>query len=264
MALTDTHCHLDFNWFDADRELVVERAKDAGLDRILNPGIDLESSQNAIRLAETYEIVYAAVGLHPNESEKWSSRSLSEFRELASATKVVAIGEIGLDYYRGLAGRERQLQVFHEQLDLAAECGLPVIIHNRDAGEDTVRILCNWQSALAEAGSPLASRPGVLHAFSGTLQDAERVIEHHFVLGVDGPLTYRKADSLRQVIAAVPIDCLLIETDSPFLTPHPYRGKRNEPKNIKYIVEKLSEITNLPVSEIETQTSRNAGRIFQW
>jgi TatD DNase family protein len=264
MSLTDTHCHLDFNSFDADRDLVVERAKNAGLDHVLNPGIDVESSQDAIRLAESYEIVYAAVGLHPNDSEKWSSRSLSELRDLASAARVVAIGEIGLDYYRNIASRERQLQVFQEQLDLAADCCLPVIVHNRDASEDTVQILCEWQQTLAEAGSALASRPGVLHAFSGTLEEAERVIKHHFLLGVDGPLTYRKADSLRQVISAVPIEHLLIETDSPFLTPHPYRGSRNEPMNVKYIVEKLSQITNLPVSAIETQTSVNAGRIFQW
>lgn len=264
MALTDTHCHLDFNLFDTDRSLVVERARDAGLDRILDPGVDLESSRNSIRLAGMFEIVYTAVGVHPSEAEKWSNTSLSELEEMASAPRVVAIGEIGLDYYRGQAWRERQLQIFREQLDLAAECGLPVIVHNRDASEDTVRILCAWQTELAAAGSPLASRPGVLHAFSGNLQDAERVIEHHFMLGVDGPLTYRNAESLRQVIAAVPIGHLLVETDSPFLTPQPYRGSRNEPKNVKYVVEKLAELINLPVSTVISQTSANAGRIFQW
>jgi TatD DNase family protein len=264
MSLTDTHCHLDFNWFDADRDLVVERAIAAGLDRILNPGIDLESSRSAIQLAETYDIVYAAVGMHPNEAEKWNSRSRSEFRAMASSSRVIAIGEIGLDYYRGLAWKDRQLEIFHEQLDLAADCGLPVIVHNRDASQDTVQILCAWQAALAETGHPRAKSPGVLHAFSGTSQEAEQVMEHHFVLGVDGPLTYRKADGLRSVIAAVPLDYLLVETDSPFLTPHPFRGSRNEPKNVKYVVEKLAEIINLPVSTVEMKTSANAGRIFQW
>jgi TatD DNase family protein len=176
----------------------------------------------------------------------------------------MAIGEIGLDYYHGFAEREFQLKIFRQQLDLAAEFSLPVIVHNRQANEDTVQILCSWQAELAEAGSPLANTPGVLHAFSGSLEDAQSVMAHNFMLGVDGPLTYRKADSLRSVMAAVPITQILIETDAPFLAPHPFRGTRNEPKNVKYIVDKLSEITNLPVATVESQTSANAGRIFNW
>lgn len=264
MALTDTHCHLDFDWFDADRSLVIERAQEAGLDRILNPGIDLISSQNAIRLAEENVIIFAAVGVHPSEAERWNDSALTEIREMTSASRVVAIGEIGLDYFRGASWREQQIHIFRQQLDLAAECGLPVIVHNRDATEDTLEILCAWQEALVEAGNPLAHRPGVLHAFSGDLRDAEQAMAHEFVLGVDGPITFRHAENLRQLVATLPLERLLIETDSPFLTPHPYRGSRNEPKNVKYVVEKIAEITNLPVSSVESQTSANAGRIFQW
>jgi TatD DNase family protein len=264
MALTDTHCHLDFNWFDTDRDLVIERAKAAGLGRILNPGIDLESSRRAIQLAEVYDLVVAAVGLHPNDSEKWDNRSLSQFRELASNPGVVAIGEIGLDYYRNHASRQRQLEIFQEQLELAAELSLPVIVHNRDASADTIQVLCDWQDGLSRAGNTLADKPGVLHAFSGSLEDAQRVVEHRFMLGVGGPLTYRNADGMRSVMAAMPVEHLLIETDSPFLPPQPFRGSRNEPKNVKYVVEKLAEINNLPVSTVESKTAANAGRIFQW
>jgi TatD DNase family protein len=264
MTLTDTHCHLDFNWFDTDRELVVERAKTAGLKRILNPGIDLESSRRATQLAEAFDLVHAAVGLHPNDAEKWDNRSLSELRELALNPGVVAIGEIGLDYYHNRATQDLQLKVFREQLDLAAELALPVIVHNRDASADTVQVLCAWQDELSRTGSLLADRPGVLHAFSGSLEDAQRVIDHRFMLGVDGPLTYRNADGLRSVIASVPMEYILVETDSPFLTPHPFRGSRNEPKNVKYVVGKLAEINDLPVSTVEEKTTANAGRIFQW
>jgi TatD DNase family protein len=264
MVLTDTHCHLDFNWFDTDRELVIQRAKTEGLDRILNPGIDLDSSRRAIQIAEAYDLVHAAVGLHPNDAEKWDNRSLSEFRELALNPGVVAIGEIGLDYYRNRATQDLQLNVFREQLGLAAELALPVIVHNRDASTDTVQILCAWQDELSRAGSPLADRPGVLHAFSGSLEDAQQVMDHRFMLGVDGPLTYQNADGLRNVISAVSLDYLLVETDSPFLTPHPFRGSRNEPKNVKYVVGKLAEINNLPVSTVEEKTTANACRIFQW
>jgi TatD DNase family protein len=264
MALTDTHCHLDFDWFDADRGLVIERALEAGLDRILNPGIDLNSSRNAIRLAQEHNLIYAAVGMHPSEVEGWDDGTLAELREMASASKVVAIGEIGLDYYHGASWREQQIKIFRQQLDLAAEYSLPVIVHNRDATEDTLQILCAWQETLVKTGSLLAKRPGVLHAFSGNLQDAERAIAHEFVFGVDGPITFKNGENLRQLVATLPPACLLIETDAPFLTPHPFRGSRNEPKNVKYVVEKLAEITNLPVSSVASQTTANAGRIFQW
>jgi len=264
MPLTDTHCHLDFEWFDTDRDLVVERALAAGLERLLNPGIDFESSRKALRLADAYTIVRVAVGFHPNDAEKWDVSSLAAIRELAAHPAVVAIGEIGLDYYRNRASRERQIQVFREQLDLAAELALPVIVHCRDASSDTLQILCAWQEELARAAHPLADKPGVLHAFSGSLEDALRMMQYHFFLGVDGPLTYKNAEGLRSIIAAVPLDSLLVETDSPFLTPHPFRGSRNEPENVKYVVEKLAAISNLPGSTVEEKTTANAGRIFQW
>ena len=264
MILTDTHCHLDFNIFDLDRDDVIERAVDAGVARILIPGIDLASSRSAIQLAETHELIYAAVGIHPNEAERWDKETNKTLRRLAKSHKVVAIGEIGLDYYRERARHDRQKESFLRQLDLAAEFCLPVIIHNRDATSDMLPILCMWQEQLALTNNPLATRPGVLHSFSGDEFEAKTAMVHNFLIGVDGPITYQKADNLRRVIAMVPVEYILVETDSPFLTPHPFRCKRNEPGYVMYTVEKISELKNLPIEAVAGQTSANAGRIFQW
>ncbi|KAA3648647.1 MAG: TatD family deoxyribonuclease [Chloroflexi bacterium] len=264
MVLTDTHCHLNWDSYDTDRSVVVERAAEAGVALILNPGIDIPSSKAAIHLAEEHPIVYAAVGVHPNSASTWEAGTLAELRDLAQHPKVLAIGEIGLDYYRDRAPRYVQEQVLHYQLELASELSLPVIIHNREATDDVVRKLVDWQKQLLEANSTLAKRPGVLHSYSGNISQSQTALEANFYLGVTGPVTFKKADDLRQVVQQIPMDRLLIETDAPFLTPHPYRGKRNEPAHVQYTAQKVAELHSLTEDDVADRTTENAARLFRW
>jgi TatD DNase family protein len=263
-TLTDTHCHLDFEAFDSDRELVLERARGAGLVRILNPGIDLRSSEAAIRLAENNLEVYAAVGVHPNSATAFNDRTLQQLTELAEHPKVVAIGEIGLDYYRDRAPREVQLRIFRMQLDLASELGLPVIIHNRQATDDIFSILSAWHDQLSSASSPLAERPGVLHSYSDDEGNGLKAIAMNFFIGITGPVTFQNAKLLQGVVSTLPLDNLLIETDAPFLTPHPKRGQRNEPALVRQVAEKIADLHAISVSDVSTTTTANADRLFQW
>ena len=262
--LADTHCHLDFETFDGDREQVLERAARAGIETILNPGIDLASSRSAVGLARTFPAVHAAVGVHPNEATQWQPGTPEILRNLAGNPKVVAIGEIGLDYYRDRAPRDLQKKIFQEQLGLAAELGLPAIVHNRQATEDVLEILIEWQTGLVNSGSLLAERPGVLHSYSEELEPALRGIEHNFRIGFTGPVTFRNAPDLQRVAAGLPLDHLLIETDAPFLTPHPYRGKRNEPAYVRLVAEKLAELQGVAFESVASWTTANAARLFDW
>lgn len=263
-SLTDTHCHLDFEWFDKDRDQVVERAREAGITRILNPGIDLASSHSALELADRFTEVYVAVGIHPNSASTFNQESMPRLRELASHPKVVAIGEIGLDYYRDRAPRDLQQRIFRLQLELAAESGLPVVIHNREATADVLQLLLEWQTQLVEAGSVLAQRPGVLHSYAENEENGRKAIESNFTIGITGPVTFRNAPELQRVVASLPVTHLLIETDAPFLTPHPLRGQRNEPALVRWVAEKIAELHSSSVSEIARETSQNADRLFNW
>ncbi len=264
VRFVDTHCHLDFYVFDQDRGEVLDRSREAGVYPILNPGIDLETSRAAIKLAEANPNVYAAVGVHPNDGQAWTDSTIKELRNLARHPKVVAIGEIGLDYYRDRTPHNLQMQIFRAQLALASEVNLPVIIHSRQAGTDVLTVLTQWYSALARHDSPLADRPGVLHSFEGDLETAQRAIDMRFYIGVTGPLTYQNAPERRALFSILPIERILTETDSPFLAPHPYRGQRNEPAFIRVIAEALSSTQNLPLSTVAETTSANAARLFAW
>ena len=250
---------------------VLARSAGEGVARILCPGIDLQTSRAAIRLAEAYPQIYAAVGVHPNDSTSWNEATLDELRLLADHPKVIAIGEIGLDYYRDRAPRELQKSVFREQLMLAAEIALPVVIHTRnssnetlDAMEDALSILTNWQTDLAATAPLLYERPGVFHSYSGDEQIARRAIHLNFQIGITGPVTFKNAPELQRVVGLLPLDHLLIETDAPFLTPHPHRGKRNEPGFVRLVAEKIAEIHNLPFDVVAEITTNNAGRLFNW
>ncbi|HEX7974812.1 MAG TPA: TatD family hydrolase, partial [Anaerolineales bacterium] len=219
--LTDTHCHLYFDAFDPDREAVLDRARRAGVERILCPGIDLPTSRAAVALAQAVPEVYAAVGVHPNDSAGWQPNLLDELRELARHPKVVAIGEIGLDYYWEKVSHDLQQQALRSQLGLAGELGLPVVVHTRSASPqdtrcmaDALDILAQWQAELAASGSPLAGRPGVLHSFSGEAASANRAIQSNFQIGITGPVTFKNAPGLQMVAAALPLNSLLVETDS--------------------------------------------------
>ena len=264
LPLTDTHCHLDFNAFDHDRDGVLYRARKEGVVRLLNPGIDLVSSLAAINLANVHPEIFAAVGIHPNSSDSWDDLTADSLRKLAAHKKVVAIGEIGLDYYRDRAPVDLQKEVFAEQLTLAAELQLPVIIHNRQATGDVLEILAEWVLDLVESGSDLAKNPGVLHSFSGPLEPANKALELNFLIGITGPVTFKNAEKLQDVVAKLPLEGLLIETDAPFLAPHPKRGRRNEPENVRLVAEKISELLELPVAEVIKKTAENARQLFHW
>jgi TatD DNase family protein len=265
--LVDTHCHLNFDLFDEDRDQVVVRARQAGVERMVNPGVDLETSRSAIQLSMQYPEVYAAVGVHPNDILDWDVCILQQIEALAGNPKVVAIGEIGLDYYWDKTPHDLQQKAFRQQLDLAAALDLPVIIHSRNANPqdpqailDILDILESWQMQAVKHPSPL----GVLHSFSAGLEAARRAIKLNFLIGITGPVTFRNAPQLRQLVQELPLESLVIETDAPFLSPHPFRGKRNEPGFVKLIADKIAEIHNLPFDEVANITKRNAGRLFNW
>ena len=254
--IVDTHAHLDFRAFDEDREQVIERARAAGVQWIMNPGTDLESSRRAIHLAESYPGVYAAVGVHPHDAKTVAESTLTELRGLARHPKVMAIGEIGLDYYRDLSPRDVQRSVFRQQLELADELGMPVILHDRDAHQDILAILEEWQAA---GGSVV---PSLFHAFSGDEAMAHHVLELGCYIAIGGPVTFRNARQLARLVPAIPLDRLVCETDCPFLTPHPHRGKRNEPAYVRLVVEKVAELREEGVDAIERQTTLNARTLF--
>ena len=263
-TLVDSHCHLDMEQFDADRAAVLERAQAQGVRLIVNPGIDLLHCRQAIALADLHPQVYAAVGIHPNSSADFSERTLAQLSALAEQPKVVAIGEIGLDYHWGLVSRQRQAQAFRAQLDLAADLGLPVIIHNRDASADVAQILDEWAASARTRGSPLARRTfwGVLHAFSGDAALAQAAYGWNFALGLGGPLTFRNARGLHSLTPQLCLDRLTLETDAPWLTPHPLRGKRNEPAYVALVAARLAELLAAPVEEIAARTTAVACSIF--
>jgi len=263
MNLVDTHCHLDFGHYDKDREIVIERAWARGLTRILVPGVDIPTSQAAIQLAESHSNIYAAVGVHPNSTNSWDKWSLDALEILAAHPKVVAIGEIGLDYYRDKAPRELQREVFLAQLKLARRLDLPVVIHIRNADPGNRACISDVINCLSSHESKLG-HPGVVHSYSGNLDEAGYLLSLGFYIGITGPVTFKTASALRTLVASLPLERLLIETDGPFLTPHPQRGKRNEPAYVHYIADKLAEVLNLPLNTIADITSENAARLFCW
>ncbi len=271
MNLTDTHCHLNFKTYRDDLQDVLSRAEATGIKRILVPAIDLETSREVLSLVDTHDMLYAAVGVHPNSAQTWNSDSTGELESLASHPKVVAIGEIGLDYYRDTAPKNIQIEVLKKQLQIAGRRKLPVILHVRNKTEedracikDLLNILEDWVTEAGTLPQELKSRPGVIHSFSGNLEESNQALQLGFYVGITGSVTFKKADAVREVALHTPLPKLLIETDGPFITPHPFRGKRNEPAHVRYIVDKISEITGNPQEIIAGQTTANAVSLFQW
>jgi len=262
--IVDTHCHLNFDVFDNDRSQVVQRARENGITRILIPGIDIETSKSALKYAWEFPEVYTAVGLHPNQGLSWEKGTISELRKLAIEKKVVAIGEIGLDYYRDRTPIAMQQQIIKEQLELAAELGLPVIIHNREASDDILKIIKKWHDELAVTGLKLADHPGVMHSFSGDVSFANEMISLNFKIGITGPVTFKKAMALQSMVAALPVESILVETDSPYLTPHPFRGMRNEPANVRIVAEKVAELKDKTLDNFAKITTAEADKLFRW
>jgi TatD DNase family protein len=259
MILTDTHCHLDFDDFDDDRASVLARAWAAGIERILVPGIDLNTSKAAIELAEAYQPIYAAIGIHPNSANNWDMRTIGFLDEFIPHPKIIAIGEIGLDYYRDWTPPPLQKRIFKEQLNLAQHLNLPVVIHTRNASSDDRACITETLDLLSDF-----QVKGVLHSFSGNIAEAERAVALGYFIGITGPITFKNASDLQKVVACVPLDRLLIETDGPFLAPVPYRGKRNEPGYVRYVAQKIGEIHSRSTEYIAEITTENAKRLFRW
>lgn len=249
----DTHAHLFYPNFEGELDNVISRAKEAGVKYIVVPGTNPTSCKSVVELTKKYEMVYGAVGVHPHDTKDWDGSLLSELAELAKNEKIVAIGEIGLDYYYDFSPKGKQIQAFRSQIDLAIKLNLPVIVHNREADEDILNIAKEY------AGSGLRAQ---FHCFNGTVEQARKLIQLHHFISFTGNITFTKADTLRDVVSKVTPEHLLLETDSPFMTPVPHRGKRNEPANVKLIAEKIAEIRHLTLEDVSRVTSYNAFRMF--
>ncbi|WP_055105378.1 TatD family hydrolase [Paenibacillus ihumii] len=251
--LVDTHTHLDAEQFAEDQKETISRAVEQGVTRMINIGFNRETIPTTMKLAESYDFIYAAVGWHPQDAITMKEEDLDWIAELCRHEKVVAIGEIGLDYYWDTSPKDVQHAVFRKQIGLARELGMPIVIHNRDAHEDTVRIL--REEKAHEVG-------GVMHSFSGSWETAKLCLNMGFHLSFGGPITFKNAKQPKEVLKQTPIDRLLLETDSPYLTPHPYRGKRNESAYVRLVAEAAAELKGLSFQEIAEITTRNAMERF--
>jgi TatD DNase family protein len=262
--IIDTHAHLDAEAFDSDRNEAILRAQQAGVGAIINPGAGLAESRAAVALAEASQVIYAAVGVHPHEADTLTQDTVEELRGLAQHPCVVAIGEIGLDFYRDYAPRDAQRAAFRAQLALAREVDRPVIVHDRDAHGEVLTTLRQWFGEVTGQRTGPQRPFGVLHCFSGSLEMAREAIGLGFYIGVDGPVTFRRASRLRSIVQALPLEHLLVETDCPYLTPEPYRGHRNEPAYVRFVVEAIAELHGVPVEEAAKVTTANARRVFRF
>lgn len=251
MRIFDTHAHYDDSSFDEDRDELLTIMPKNGVKCIINQGIDIKTSKFSIELAEKYDYIYAAVGIQPQEVYKMES--LEEIKKLANHKKVVAIGEIGLEYHYDVAPHELQIEYFENQIKIANEMNLPIIVHNRDAHLDTLTVLKRTPS----------NNGGVIHCFSGSVETAREFIKLGYYLGFDGPITFKNAKTALEVLDYVPLDRVLVETDAPYLTPVPFRGNRNNSMYIKYIIEKIAEIKKLSIDEVSNIMTQNSLSLFK-
>ncbi|MFB4367090.1 TatD family hydrolase [Bacillus subtilis] len=252
--LFDTHAHLNAEQYDTDLEEVIERAKAEKVERIVVVGFDRPTINRAMEMIEEYDFIYAAIGWHPVDAIDMTEEDLAWIKELSAHEKVVAIGEMGLDYHWDKSPKDIQKEVFRKQIALAKEVNLPIIIHNRDATEDVVTIL-------KEEGAEAVG--GIMHCFTGSAEVARECMKMNFYLSFGGPVTFKNAKKPKEVVKEIPNDWLLIETDCPFLTPHPFRGKRNEPSYVKYVAEQIAELKEMTFEEIASITTENAKRLFR-
>jgi len=251
MRWTDTHCHLNHpdlypEWRDA-----LFRAQQSGVQRLILIGYDVESSRRAVELASQSDALYAAVGIHPHDAVQCDADALATLRELAQQPRVVAIGEIGLDFYRDLSPRKAQYEAFYAQMQLAQSLGLPVILHCRDAYDELLGVLAEYPDVR-----------GVLHCFSGMAAHAQRGLELGYFIGIGGVITFKNAEPLRAIVQSMPRDRLLLETDAPYLAPHPYRGTRNEPAHLPIIAQQVAALWEVPLETLSELTEANVARVF--
>lgn len=249
----DTHSHLFYPNFESEIDEVIQRAKYAEVDYIIVPATDLESCKKVIELTKKYDMVYGTVGIHPHDTKEWTENFIPKIEEFTKHEKIVAIGEIGLDYYYDFSPKEKQIEAFKSQIELALKLNLPIVVHNRDASEDILKIIKEY------AGTGLRAQ---FHCFNGNLDEARDLIRLHHFISFTGNITFTKADSLREIAAKITPEHLLLETDSPFMTPVPHRGKRNEPAYVKLVAEKIAEVRHVSVEDIARVTSYNAFRMF--
>ncbi|GLI51208.1 deoxyribonuclease [Tepidanaerobacter syntrophicus] len=246
----DVHAHLDDEAFDTDRQEMIKKIEEAGII-VVNAGSDMASSRFSVKLAEEFDFIYACVGIHPHEAKKVEKDYLTELEELAKSPKVIAIGEIGLDYYYGSSEKDAQQKVFREQIELAKSLNLPVVVHDRDAHKDTADILKN-----------IKPERGLMHCYSGSLEMAQEFIEMNFYFSFGGVITFKNAKRPKEVAAKLPSDRILLETDCPYMSPEPYRGKRNDPTRIPIIAAQMAALRGVMLEEIERITYSNFNRLF--
>ncbi len=251
--LIDTHVHLNAEQYEEDVVEVIESARRAGVNRMVVVGFDTPTIERAIELAETYSFIYAVIGWHPVDAIDCTQKELDWIESLASHPKVVGIGEMGLDYYWDKSPREVQQQLFRKQIQLAKRVNLPIVIHNREATADVVRILKEEEAATVG---------GIMHCFTGSVEVARECIAMNFLISLGGPVTFKNAKQPKKVAEEIELEHLLVETDAPYLTPHPYRGKRNEPKHVVLVAEEIAKLKGISYEEVAKQTTRNAEKIF--
>jgi len=253
-VLFETHAHLNAKEFDEDREEVIARARENGVSTIVNIGFNAETIPTCMELAEAHDFIYAVIGWHPQDAKDMTDEHLEWIEELSRHPKVVGLGEMGLDYYWDTSPKDVQAEVFRKQIRLARKLDMPIIIHNRDAHQDVLTIL--KEEKAADVG-------GIMHCFSGSWETAKLALDMNFYISFGGPLTFKNAKQPKEVAAKVPQGKLLIETDCPYLTPHPFRGKRNESGYVRYVCEEMANIRGLSYEEMAQITTDNAKRLFR-
>lgn len=249
----DTHAHYDDEAFDTDRESLLNSMREGGIDRIVNIGADMETSRHTVELTERYDFIYGAVGVHPSDTDGLTDEDMEQLREWSRRDKILAIGEIGLDYHYPEPSRETQKKWFIRQLNLAAEEKLPVVIHSRDAAEDTLTLIKTYGKGLG----------GVIHCFSYTKEMAAEYLKLGYYIGIGGVVTFKNARKLAEAVQMMPLDRIVLETDCPYLSPEPKRGTRNSSFNLHYVAEKLAQLKNVPYDEIVRITAENAERMYR-
>lgn len=249
----DTHAHLFYPNFEQDAGEVIRRAKESGIDYIIVPSTDLQNAKEAISLSEKYDFIYAAVGIHPHDSKDWNNADLIELEKLSAHPKVVAVGEIGLDYFYDFSPKEKQIEAFKAQIELALKINKPIVVHNREADADMMNIIRSYKDSGLKAQ---------FHCYSGSLEDAKELVRMNHFISFTGNITFKKSDALRDVLAGLSLESIMLETDSPFMTPVPHRGKRNEPAFVRLVAEKMAEVHHLTPEDVARVTSYNVFRMF--
>ncbi|WP_239752066.1 TatD family hydrolase [Mammaliicoccus sp. H-M34] len=252
--LIDTHVHLNADQYDEDLQEVIDRALEEGIDRMFVVGFDTKTIERTMKLIDQYDFIYGIIGWHPVDAIDCTEERLEWIEELSKHPKIIGIGEMGLDYHWDKSPKDIQKEVFRKQIALAKRVQLPIIIHNREATQDCVDIL--REESASEVG-------GIMHSFSGSNEIADEILKMNFYVSLGGPVTFKNAKQPKEVAQHVPLDRLLVETDAPFLSPHPYRGKRNEPARVKLVAEQIAELRGLSYEEVCEATTKNAERLFK-